>query len=429
MLHYLLYYPLRLLMHLYFGKMTTLGTEALKADRPTLFAANHPNALIDALALSVLIRQPLYFLVPGGMMRHPVARFLLTLFHALPIYPPESGRQALRKNLSTFERCRDLLMEHKPIVIFCEAWSRHPAKAPPVSKGVAKIAFSAEEIFDFKLDVQIVPLRLHYGNPQRFRTRLSVWFGQPVRVRHFEQVYKDYPARAIRQLTMHIREVFDTLFPAASPTADRALLDRLMQMKAAEIPATAAYSGHRALLQWQPEAADWPILQKKAEKYFMYLDHFRLADACFSERYRFPTLYYLSLYLVPLYLPGRIFNDMAALPARLFAKHFFGQTRSGDCRLYASVKMIAGVVSYVFLLSVAAAIAFPHGLVWGFATLIGLPLLSYLSLWLTPLMERTADHIRFVLFSRKHTPLRIKIGKLRKKVLALMQEQAEVVEA
>ncbi len=421
MLHYLLYYPLRLLMHLYFGKMTAFGTGVLKADRPRLFAANHPNSLLDALALSVLIRQPVYFLVPGGMMRHPVARFFLTLLHALPIYPPESGRQALLKNKATFERCRDLLMEHKPIIMFCEAWSRHPTQAPPVSKGIAKIAFSAEEIFDFKLDVQVIPLRLHYADPQRFRTRLAVWFGQPLRVRHFEQIYKDYPARAVRQLTAHIREGFSALFPAA--TAAAPLLGRLVQMKVADIPAAATYSEHHELLQGQPLPDDWPVLQKKAGRYFAYLDHFRLSDACFSDRYYFPTLYYLSLYLVPLYLPGYIFNELAALPARLIATHFFANTR-----FYASVKMIAGMATYALLWGVAAAFAFSQGADRGFVTLTGIPLLSYLSLRLTPMMERTADHIRFVLFGRKHAHLRIKIAKLRRKLLALMQEQAEVVE-
>lgn len=201
MLYDLLWHPLRVLFKIYFKKVEIKGFDHVKTTVPTIFTAAHPQTFMDAIALAMIIRRPLFFLIQADMMQRPLARLFLNSLHAIPIYHKKDGKKELYKNQNTFDRCRDILMQNKSIVIFSERTDQQPGKIQPIKKGAAKIAFSAEEIFDFKLDVQIVPVVFHY-NTEEARPDLSLVFGLPIKLKSYDVQYKDHPAKAIKELTV-----------------------------------------------------------------------------------------------------------------------------------------------------------------------------------------------------------------------------------
>lgn len=179
------------------------GFDNAKPTGPTIFVATRPTTFMDAVGLAMVIQSPLFFLVRATMMRRTLDRFFLTALHAIPVYRKKDGHKELHKNLNTFDRCRDVLVHNKAVVIFSEHISQHNIKPNLIKKEAARIAFSAEEIFDFKLNVQIIPVSLHY-HTENTRPALSVVFGTPIKVRSYERQYKDTPAKAINLLTSDI---------------------------------------------------------------------------------------------------------------------------------------------------------------------------------------------------------------------------------
>jgi hypothetical protein len=63
-------------------------------------------------------------------------------------------------------------------------------------KGFSRIAFAAEEMNDFKLGVQILPLNIHYSNYFNFQSDLMVTCGKPFTYDEFFEMYKEAPNQA-----------------------------------------------------------------------------------------------------------------------------------------------------------------------------------------------------------------------------------------
>lgn len=223
MLYDLLRPLLQILIRTYFKKVEVKRLEHVKENTPTIFVAAYPASLIDAVVLSALIKAPLFFLVRAAMMQRPLYRFMLSSLHAIPVYKKEDGIKELHKNSHTFDRCRDVLLHNKSVVIFSEQISQPHIPFNRIKKEAARIAFLAEEIFDFKLGVRIIPVNLQYYT-ENTRPNVSVVFGRPVTVRSYERQYKDTPARAIKMLTADIASALHQLSPWSREEHD--LLDK-----------------------------------------------------------------------------------------------------------------------------------------------------------------------------------------------------------
>jgi hypothetical protein len=72
-------------------------------------------------------------------------------------------------------------------------------------KGFSRIAFAAEEMNDFKLGVQILPLNIHYSNYFNFQSDLMVTCGEPFTYDEFFEMYKEAPNQAYLALNEKAR--------------------------------------------------------------------------------------------------------------------------------------------------------------------------------------------------------------------------------
>ena len=63
---------LRLLLRLFFRRIEMVGLENVPADTPVVFAANHPNGLVDPLFILCFAPRPVSFLAKAPLFRRMI---------------------------------------------------------------------------------------------------------------------------------------------------------------------------------------------------------------------------------------------------------------------------------------------------------------------------------------------------------------------
>ena len=98
---------------LYFAEISTTGLDNVPRQGPVIFAANHPNSIMDSLLLGAQTRRTVSFLARSGLFNNPAVGKLLDSCGVIPIYrrgdagggAPGANRDAFRK---AYERLGDL---------------------------------------------------------------------------------------------------------------------------------------------------------------------------------------------------------------------------------------------------------------------------------------------------------------------------------
>lgn len=180
----------------YFKTITIHGKENIPADSPVIFAPNHQNALMDALALVYSVKDQPIFLARSDIFRKKLIARILTFLKILPIYRIRDGYENLKLNEYVMNKVRDILMEHHCLVMFPEGNHGNKRQLRPLKKGVTRIAFQSEEYAGFNLGIKIVPVGLDYSNYYKFNEDLFINFGKPIEISEFFELYKTNPSKA-----------------------------------------------------------------------------------------------------------------------------------------------------------------------------------------------------------------------------------------
>ena len=161
-----------------------VGRERLPKDGAIIFAPNHTNALMDAMVILAMDRRPKVFVARADIFRNPRIAKILTFTKIMPIMRMRDGIDEVRKNNETIERAVDVLRDKVPFCIFPEGTHQAKYSSLPLSKGIFRIAFQAQEMMP-DMPLYIVPVGLRYGNFFRFRSTVRVQIGEPINVGQF----------------------------------------------------------------------------------------------------------------------------------------------------------------------------------------------------------------------------------------------------
>lgn len=200
LLYRLLYRTASLYFHLFYRKVTVLGRENIPENVPLIFAANHQNALMDALAILFAARRPVVFLARADIFKNPRIAGLLYFLKILPVFRIRDGIESMGNNNLIFTKTVKVLQSGLPIGILPEGTHTHIKRLQTLKKGICRIAFMAAESTDYALDINIVPVGLDYTNYQNAGTHLIVNFGKPMSVAAYYSQYRENPQKAITQL-------------------------------------------------------------------------------------------------------------------------------------------------------------------------------------------------------------------------------------
>ncbi len=186
--------------YIFYRRVIVLGKDTVDFSVPTIFAPNHQNALMDAMAVLCTLDRQLVFLARADIFRKKFVARILYFLKMLPVYRIRDGFDAVKQNDDTFRDTLRVMENRNGVVILPEGNHATFRKLRQLKKGICRIAFQTAEAKDFKGEINIVPVGLDYSHYWRFRQVLTVVYGHPVHVSEYYDSYRENPNRAIAEL-------------------------------------------------------------------------------------------------------------------------------------------------------------------------------------------------------------------------------------
>lgn len=191
--------------YFYYSEFYIKGRKNVPKKKPVIFALNHQNALMDALAVLYAYPGQMVFLARADIFRKKRMAHFLYFLKILPIYRIRDGYASLQKNDEIFDKTLDVLKSGKPLAILPEGTHEPVRMLRQLKKGLARIAFMSEEALENKESVKIIPVGIDYNDYYSFRNKLVVNFGKPIDVADFMPGYRENPAKGLNELTASVK--------------------------------------------------------------------------------------------------------------------------------------------------------------------------------------------------------------------------------
>jgi 1-acyl-sn-glycerol-3-phosphate acyltransferase len=197
---------------IFYRKVVVSGTENIPSEKPILIGPNHQNALMDALAILCTRNDSPVFLTRSDIFKPDFLGNLFVLFKMLPVYRIRDGKDKLALNEKIFNISVEILEDANTLVVFPEAQHTPYRSLLKLKKGLMRIAFATAEKNAFEEDLHIIPTGIYYSNYFKYRTLLLVQYGEPIRIKDYEQLYRENPQSALFKLRNDLR---DKMIPLA----------------------------------------------------------------------------------------------------------------------------------------------------------------------------------------------------------------------
>ncbi|MBK6965131.1 MAG: 1-acyl-sn-glycerol-3-phosphate acyltransferase [Bacteroidales bacterium] len=355
----LLYRLVKIFFKLFYRRFTITGRENIPAGVPVIFASNHQNALMDALAMLFAANRPVVFLARADIFKNARMAKLLNFLKIFPVYRIRDGIETMGNNSLIFDKTVQVLQSGVPLGILPEGTHTDIKHLQTLKKGICRIAFQAAETSGFRINIHIVPVGIDYAHYQNAGTHLLLNYGTPVEVGAYHELYNENPqkaiarlrddlALAIKKVMIHVENV-DFYRPIIA--LSEILTPNYLKDKGLNDNRIARFNTSQELIREIETAAlenrlDLPLLLEQTNNYQKLLDKYKLKNKLFESPAQTGLMLVLSamlsLVLLPVHLYGMIFNYLPyKLPVLLTRK-------VKDPQFVSSVNFGLGFVTFVF---------------------------------------------------------------------------------
>lgn len=197
--YFLMRYTTRLSLYAFFSKVEIVGAERIPRGKPLIFAPNHQNAFLDAFVVGGFSPVAIHYLTRADVFNKKFIWFLEAL-HMMPIYRMRDGFGKLSQNAGVFEACQKLFSQGKSVLIFPEGSHGEPYYLRQLTKGTSRLACESQEALGHEKELWIQPVGLNYFDQRKPRRKVSMVFGEPIRVNDHMEGYKTQKAKALIEL-------------------------------------------------------------------------------------------------------------------------------------------------------------------------------------------------------------------------------------
>jgi 1-acyl-sn-glycerol-3-phosphate acyltransferase len=216
--------------NVFYRKVIVLGRENINPDHHLIFAPNHQNALMDALAVLFTNKGQNIFLARADIFKRKTIAAILYFFKILPVYRIRDGFRSLLGNDEIFLKTIDVLKNKNGLVILPEGDHAGFRRLRQLKKGICRVAFQSDEATGFNLKIKIIPVGLEFSNYSRYRQVLTVVYGNPIEVSDFFELYKVSPEKALNELRTRLSDEMKRNMVHIESEEDYEAIDELRSM-------------------------------------------------------------------------------------------------------------------------------------------------------------------------------------------------------
>jgi 1-acyl-sn-glycerol-3-phosphate acyltransferase len=216
--------------NIYYRKVIVVGQDNINPDHHLIFAPNHQNALMDALAVLFTNKGQNVFLARADIFKRKAIASLLYFIKILPVFRIRDGFSSLKGNDEIFDKTIDVIKNKNGLVILPEGDHAGFRRLRQLKKGICRVAFQADEASGFNLKIKIIPVGLEFTNYQRFRQVLTVVYGKPIEVSDYYGLYQKSPERALNELRSKLSAEIKKLIVHIDSEEDYEAVDELRSL-------------------------------------------------------------------------------------------------------------------------------------------------------------------------------------------------------
>jgi 1-acyl-sn-glycerol-3-phosphate acyltransferase len=213
--------------NIFYRKVIVLGRENINPDEHLIFAINHQNALMDALAVLFTHKGQPVFLARADIFKKKSIAAILYFLKILPVYRIRDGFSSLKGNDEIFQKTIDVLKNKNGLIILPEGSHEGFRRLRQLKKGICRIAFQADEATGFNLKIKIIPVGLEFSNYTRFRQVLTVVYGKPIEVSEYFETYKENHEKALNDLRSRLSDELKGIMVHIESEKDYEAIDEL----------------------------------------------------------------------------------------------------------------------------------------------------------------------------------------------------------
>ena len=186
----------------YYGEYIVVGRENIPKDCPVIFAPNHINAFMDAIAVHSIApdKLPVIFLARADIFNNKTALKFLKFAKILPAFRMRDGMENLGKNNEVFEQCVEILEHNNALGIMPEGNQGEQRKLRPLLKGIFRISFAAQQKYGTQPKVKILPVGIDYGSLTKFGKPIIISIGKPIEVSEYMKSYAENTVTATNEI-------------------------------------------------------------------------------------------------------------------------------------------------------------------------------------------------------------------------------------
>jgi len=340
----------------FYSEFIVVGKENIPTDAPLIFAPNHINALMDAIAVHSVVsdKLPLIFLARSDIFKNKIAAKFLRFTKIMPAFRMRDGIENLSKNDEIFDQCVDILQHDAALGIMPEGNQGEQRKLRPIVKGIFRIAFAAQQSYGLEPGVKIVPVGIDLGDYVKFGKHIIISIGKPIEVSDYMVSFAENGVLATNEIRNKLRDDLNNLslnlatdkyyecFEIATEVANESMIEELNLPDNTVYRFIARQKIAKKLIEIEKtDPVKMERLNTLCIDYQAKLHHFKLKDWLFEGKYSneklilsdilvlFCTfsiyLYGLILNILPFYTPVIVRRDvLKAKDIGFFSSLHFG---------------------------------------------------------------------------------------------------------
>jgi glycerol-3-phosphate O-acyltransferase/dihydroxyacetone phosphate acyltransferase len=193
---------IRVLLWVFYRRITVIGSERIPLRGPLIVAANHHNAMVDAMLIVATFPRPIMVLAKAPLFRHPLVGPFLKMMGAVPVNRRVEAGDDPQKNEAMFASVIGALRSGGAMLIFPEGRTQPRPTLLDLRTGAARILLGAERSRDGRCGVTLLPAGLVFHDPGVFRGgSVQVMVGEPVATEEYVATPEDGAEAGVRELT------------------------------------------------------------------------------------------------------------------------------------------------------------------------------------------------------------------------------------